>query len=51
MESLIREINGFAWGPVMLVLLLGTGIYLTAGLRFLTLRRIPSAIRSPLPRS
>jgi AGCS family alanine or glycine:cation symporter len=45
MESLIREINAFAWGPVMLVLLLGTGIYLTAGLRFLTLRRIPSAIR------
>lgn len=43
-ESLITTVNGFAWGPVMLVLLLGTGIYLSAGLRMLTLRRIPRAI-------
>ena len=37
----ITTINGIAWGPLMLVLLLGTGIYLTFGLRFLTLRRLP----------
>lgn len=41
MTELITAVNGFAWGPVMLVLLLGTGIYLTLGLRFLTLRRLP----------
>jgi len=41
MEELIRTINGIAWGPVMLILLLGTGIYLTLGLRFLTIRKIP----------
>ena len=41
MEDLIRTVNGIAWGPVMLVLLLGTGIFLSLGLRFLTLRRLP----------
>ena len=29
------------WGPVMLILLLGTGIYLTFTLRFLTWRHLP----------
>ncbi|MEE4277653.1 MAG: sodium:alanine symporter family protein [Halieaceae bacterium] len=41
MAELIGKINALAWGPAMLVLLLGTGIYLTLGLRFLTVRRIP----------
>jgi AGCS family alanine or glycine:cation symporter len=41
MAELIGTINGIAWGPVMLVLLLGTGIYLTLGLGFLTLRKLP----------
>jgi len=43
-ESLIRAVNGVAWGPAMLVLLLGMGIYLSLGLRLLTLRRLPRAI-------
>jgi AGCS family alanine or glycine:cation symporter len=43
-EALIRTLNGLAWGPAMLVLLLGMGVYLTLGLRFLTLRRLPRAI-------
>ena len=43
MESVISAINAYAWGPPMLILLLGTGIYLTLGLGFLTLRRIPLA--------
>ena len=43
MEALISSINDYAWGPPMLVLLLGTGMYLTLGLGFLTLRRIPQA--------
>lgn len=45
MEAVIRSVNAIAWGPAMLILLLGTGIYLSAGLRLLTLRRIPRAIR------
>jgi len=44
MAELITTVNGIAWGPVMLVLLLGTGIYLSIGLRFMTLRRLPAAI-------
>lgn len=43
MSDLIVTINAWAWGPLMLVLLLGTGIYLTLGLRLLTLRRLPRA--------
>ncbi len=43
MEAFITEINGIAWGPGMLVLLLGPGIFLTLGLGFMTWRRIPTA--------
>lgn len=32
-------VNGFAWGPIMLVLLVGTGILLTVGTRFLQVRK------------
>jgi AGCS family alanine or glycine:cation symporter len=45
MTDLITTVNGWAWGPVMLVLLLGTGLYLSLGLRFLTVRKIPMALR------
>ncbi|MEE4144414.1 MAG: sodium:alanine symporter family protein [Halieaceae bacterium] len=45
MAELIIAINGLAWGPPMLVLLLGTGLYLSVGLRFMTLRKIPVALR------
>ncbi len=43
MAEIIGVINSWAWGPVMLVLLLGTGVYLSLGLRFMTLRKIPTA--------
>jgi AGCS family alanine or glycine:cation symporter len=42
-EAMVTMINGYAWGPAMLVLLLGTGIYLSLRLGFLTLRKIPMA--------
>ncbi|MEH6610511.1 MAG: sodium:alanine symporter family protein [Halioglobus sp.] len=45
MTEFITVVNGVAWGPVMLVLLLGTGIYLSLGLRFLTIRKIPLAVK------
>ncbi len=45
MSELITTINSWAWGPIMLVLLLGTGIYLSLGLRFITIRKIPGAFR------
>ncbi len=45
MTELIGQINNLAWGPLMLALLLGTGIYLSLGLRFMTVRKIPMAFR------
>ncbi len=45
MTHFVDQLNAFVWGPVMLVLIFGTGIYLTVGLRFMTLRRIPAAFR------
>ena len=45
MEEFITTVNGYAWGPAMLVLLLGTGIFLTLGLGFLSLRRLPLAFK------
>ncbi len=34
-----------AFGPVTIILILGTGLYLTFGLRFLTIRRLPETLR------
>ena len=45
MEAFIVEINAWAWGVPMQVLLLGTGIFLTLGLGFLTWRRLGCAFR------
>ena len=45
MTELITTINSWAWGPLMLALLLGTGLYLSIGLRFMTVRKIPVALR------
>src|SRR5690625_7260832 len=41
----IEAINGFAWGPPMLILLAGTGLFLTLGLRFMPQRNIAYAFK------
>ena len=50
--DLIREIIGvvdeFVWGPVMLVLLVGTGVFLTIRTRGLAWINLPYAIKSTL---
>ena len=45
-EPLLKSVSGFVWGPVMLTLLLGVGVYLTVGLRFMTWRRIGPGFRN-----
>ncbi|MEN8147361.1 MAG: sodium:alanine symporter family protein [Campylobacterota bacterium] len=45
LHAMIGAVNGFVWGPVMLILILGTGLYLTIGLRFLPLRHIPDGFK------
>ena len=44
MEDLIREVNGIVWGVPMLALLLGTGLFLTVGLLFMPIRKLPYAV-------
>ncbi len=39
-NQLLSATSSIVWGPVMLVLLLGTGLYLTLKLRFLPLRNL-----------
>lgn len=43
LSQLLDQISAIVWGPAMLVLILGTGLYLTFGLKFMPIRRIPSA--------
>ena len=45
MTALITTVNEWVWGPVMLVLLLGTGVFLTTGLRGMPILKIPAALR------
>jgi len=45
LKVIIDTVNGFVWGPAMLVLILGTGLYLTFGLRFLPVRLIPEGFK------
>ena len=45
MEAVITEINAWAWGVPMQVLLLGTGIFLTLGLGLLPWRKLGFAFR------
>lgn len=48
LNTILGEISGFVWGPVMLVLLLGTGLYLTIGLKLLPQRKLRYGIRMTL---
>ncbi|RDH90657.1 MAG: sodium:alanine symporter family protein [endosymbiont of Seepiophila jonesi] len=48
MESvteLVKGLNGIVWGPVMLVLILGTGMLLMLGLRLIPLTRLGHGFR------
>lgn len=44
LETWLDTANSFIWGPVMLVLLLGVGLYLTVGMRALPWRRLGTAL-------
>lgn len=44
-EKIVGDINAFVWGPVMLALILGTGVWLTIGLRFLPTRKLVFGFR------
>ncbi|MDQ7015400.1 MAG: sodium:alanine symporter family protein [Gammaproteobacteria bacterium] len=44
-EATLNTLSGWVWGPVMLTLLVGVGLYLTAGLRAMPWRKTPLAFR------
>ncbi len=48
LNELVNDIDSFVWGPVMLTLLVGTGMYLTCLLKFRTWRNLPYALHSVL---
>ena len=46
--DILETIDGWVWGPVMLVILVGTGIFLTVRTKFLPWRNLGYAIKSTL---
>ena len=46
--EIVSKVDDFVWGPVMLVLLVETGIFLTFRTRFLTWRNLGYALKSTL---
>lgn len=44
--EILKEVNNFVWGPYMLVLLVGTGIFLTVRLKFYPWRNLVYALKS-----
>lgn len=49
-SSIITKIDTFVWGPVMLILLVGTGIFLTFRTRFAAWKNLGYALKSVLSR-
>jgi AGCS family alanine or glycine:cation symporter len=45
LNTIVEAAGNLVWGPVMLCLLLGTGVYLTLGTRCISLRKLPLAMR------
>jgi len=45
LTSILSELSSFIWGPVMLALLLGVGIYLSLGLKLMPWRKIGYAFK------
>ena len=47
-SSILSAVDDFVWGPVMLILLVGTGAFLTIRTRALCWRNLPYALKSVL---
>ena len=43
--AFISSVNGIVWGPIMLALILGTGLYLSIGLKGMTLTQLGTAFK------
>ena len=45
LSTLVGEINSIVWGPLMLALILGVGLFLQTGLKFMPVLRIGTGFR------
>lgn len=45
LQNILQSIDHFIWGPPLLLLLVGTGIYLTLRLGFLQITKLPLALK------
>ena len=48
LSDILVKIDDFVWGPVMLILMVGTGVFLTIRTKALCWRNLPYALRSVL---
>ncbi len=44
-HALLLTLNGFVWGPPLLIALVGTGVYFTFRLKLLQFRHLPTALK------
>lgn len=44
LDSVLNSIYDFLWGPAMIALIMGTGVFLTFKLKFLPIRNLPHAL-------
>ena len=45
LSDLVAKVGSFAWGPIMIVLLIGTGVVLTLGSRVVQFRKLIHAFK------
>ena len=45
--SIVKDINAVVWGPLMLVIILGAGLFLQAGLKLVPIRKLDKGFMSP----
>ena len=51
LQSLLQSLDSFIWGPPLLILLVGTGIYFTLRLGLLQFRHLPTALKMVFSKS
>ncbi len=42
--NILDTIDGVVWGPIMIILLVGTGLYLTVSLKFIQMRKLKHSV-------
>ncbi|ANO32926.1 sodium:alanine symporter [Vibrio breoganii] len=51
LHSVLQSIDNFVWGPPLLILLVGTGVYFTFSLGLIQLRHLPTALKMVFTKS